>query len=252
MTLKWARKGKGAGKGTSPDTGARGTEKIKTTADKRDQQRPVPVKKDEDPAFFAAAKEVAGHGRTLLGLDRLYMLWQAVETATRGEGALVEVGAYRGGSSFFLARALDHFGAADRRLHVVDTFEGHPDFVTEQDLRFHPPGHFGDTSYDEVCAYLAEHANVRVHKGAFEHVADGIGESAFCFAHLDVDTYVSTRNCLAGLDGLLTRGAVVVLDDFGAGKCPGVKQAAAEFMAERGADYRLIRLQTQQACLIRC
>lgn len=216
-----------------------------------DKVRTLALRKDEDPEFFRAAKEVERAGRTLLGLERLYTLWQMVGNACHTSGAFVEIGAYRGGSAHFIARALERFEATDRRLHVVDTFEGHPDFVTDSDLRWHPPGHFGDTSYDDVKSYLGCFKHVIVHKGAFEDVHDTIPEGQFCCAHIDVDTYISTKNCLEFFDAHMSSGGIVVLDDFGASKCAGVKQAADEFITSRWERYRIVRLHTEQAMLVR-
>ena len=216
-----------------------------------DKVRTLAPRKSEDPEFFRAAKEVERHGRTLLGHERLYTLWQMVRNACHTPGAFVEIGAYRGGSAYFLARAVEHFATADRRLHVVDTFEGHPDFVTESDLRWHPPGHFGDTSYDDVKSYLEGFEHVTVHKGAFEDVHHNITERRFCCVHIDVDTYISTKNCLDFFDMHMSSGGIVVLDDFGASKCAGVKQAADEFVSSRWDRYRIIRFHTEQAMLVR-
>jgi O-methyltransferase len=203
----------------------------------------------EKKSFRKVAEETAESGRSLLDLRRLYTLWQAVGSVRRIPGALLEVGAYRGGSAFFIGRALEAMNVSDRAFHVIDTFEGHPDFST-QDETFHKPGQFGDTEFRDVCAFLRPLGSITVHKGAFEEVEPGLAGISFAFAHLDVDTYVSTRNCLNFLSRTLEPGGIAVLDDFCARKCPGVEKAAIEFMSET-ENYHLFRMETEQAILVR-
>ena len=138
---------------------------------------------------------------------------------------------------------------SDRAFHVVDTFEGHPEFSTG-DEEFHPAGLFGDTGFDDVCAFLRPLQRITVHKGAFEDLEPTLTGISFAFAHLDVDTYVSTLNCLHFLSHSLQCGGLVVLDDFGARKCPGVERAATEFVSDNGG-YHLFRMETEQAILVR-
>ena len=79
--------------------------------------------------FAELAAPVIAEQRTYLREDRLYTLWQAITQL--GEGDVVEVGVYRGGSSAFIAAALR---AQDlpNRVVAVDTFEGHS--VVDPDL----------------------------------------------------------------------------------------------------------------------
>jgi O-methyltransferase len=204
---------------------------------------------DERKSFRRIAEETAESGRTLLDVRRLYTLWQAVRNTRRIPGASLEIGAYRGGSAFFIGRALEEMNVPDRAFHVVDTFEGHPEFSTQEEA-FHKPGQFGDTEFRDVCEFLRPLHAITVHKGALEEVEPELAGIGFAFAHLDVDTYVSTRNCLNFLSRSLQPGGVAVLDDFCARKCPGVEKAATEFMSETEG-YHLFRMETEQAILVR-
>jgi hypothetical protein len=49
------------------------------------------------------------HKRTLLGYDRLYVLWQAARNAAAVPGSVAEIGSYRGGSAHFIAKSFITF-----------------------------------------------------------------------------------------------------------------------------------------------
>jgi O-methyltransferase len=220
-----------------------------STADYARATKLLHLSAEEREGFRRITEETISSGRTLLDVRRLYILWQAVGNARRIPGAFLEVGTYRGGSAFFIGRALEEMNASDRPFHVIDTFEGHPVFSTRDEI-FHKPGLFGDAQYRDVCAFLGLLPNIIVHKGAFEAVEPNLAGIKFVFSHIDVDTYVSTLNCLNFLARSLQPGGVVVLDDFCARKCPGVEKAAKEFMSEH-RNYHLFRMETEQASLIR-
>src|SRR4051812_40909134 len=63
---------------------------------------------------------------TMTSIERMYALYKAVEyIVSEGiQGDLAECGVWRGGSVMMMAMALRHFGCADRRIWLFDTFEG--------------------------------------------------------------------------------------------------------------------------------
>ena len=69
------------------------------------------------PYFSEKARVVVDADRTCLGYERLYNLYQLV--AKRKGLMVVEAGAYKGGSSYFMASVMD-----GGELYVFDTFEG--------------------------------------------------------------------------------------------------------------------------------
>ena len=60
--------------------------------------------------FGEIADRVIRDGRTYLNVDRLYTIWQAVESLPPSARAVAEVGVYRGGSAWFMADALRRSG----------------------------------------------------------------------------------------------------------------------------------------------
>src|SRR5215470_14860777 len=65
---------------------------------------------------------------TMTSLERRYHLLNSVRHIIRHRipGSIVECGVWRGGSMMLVARALLALGAADRDIHLFDTFSGMP------------------------------------------------------------------------------------------------------------------------------
>jgi O-methyltransferase len=208
--------------------------------------------KTPDRDFRRLAKRIARDNRTLLGADRLYMLWQSAHNVGRLGLPAAEIGSFRGGSARFIAEALLAASEREPELHVVDTFEGHPEAaITAQDAEVHTVGLFGDTSYDAVRDYLADLSFVKVHKGAFADVVDELPDTAYGFAHLDVDLYEPILDGLRFFGPRIPVGGVIILDDYDARKCPGVRLAAETWLAERPTEFHTITPLTEQLVLTR-
>src|SRR5215208_7072675 len=74
---------------------------------RRDMGRPWTLAQSEpEPEFLDLANEVHEHGTTGLPVERLYVLWQAAKNVRALPGSAAEIGAFRGGSAYFIARAL--------------------------------------------------------------------------------------------------------------------------------------------------
>jgi O-methyltransferase len=201
--------------------------------------------------FRKTAREVSRAGRTLLGEDRLWILWQAARNVGPLGLPAAEVGSYRGGSAFLIARAFELLQGASVPVEVIDTFEGHTSSdPTAHDHPIHTPGHFGDTSFEDVREYLSRFSALTVRKGAFADISPQLNHPTYGFIHLDVDLYQPTRAGLEYFGPRMAVGGVIVLDDYGARKCPGIQRAAEEFLGGR-ADFQPWHANTEQLILVR-
>ena len=83
----------------------------------------------EDADFKEAADHVIGRGTSLLYYDRLHTLYESIRNVSRlypdARLNVVEVGVYRGGTSFFLCELLRKLHGSHARFYAIDTFEGH-------------------------------------------------------------------------------------------------------------------------------
>jgi O-methyltransferase len=211
---------------------------------------PLLFHSEPEQEFVELLAEVQKHGTTSLGPDRLYVLWQAARNVRNLPGVAAEVGTYRGGSAYFMAKALRYFDGSEPEVHVIDTFEGHPSAkISKRDV-FHTAGLFSDTSFEKVSEYLAGFPRLEVHNGEFSHVAGTFPDQKYRIVHIDTDLYQPTLDCLHYFGPRLVKGGIILVDDYGAEKCQPVVDAVTEFLAGE-EDYHVWDLLTEQAILLR-
>lgn len=151
------------------------------------------------------------------------------------DGAVVELGVYRGGALAAMA-----LSAPGRQVIGFDTFTGLP-AQAWRDGEPHSVGEFGDTSIGTVMLAVAGLQNVVLVPGVFPESAADI-DAQVAVAHVDFDFYESTR---AAIDWLLPRmvpGGVILFDDYDWPWCPGVREAIedAGLPVEPSSDYQVI------------
>lgn len=119
-------------------------------------------------------------------------------------GCLVEVGVYKGGSAWHLAKIA---AIQNRTLHLFDTFSGIP-FSDEVDN--HHEGDFADTSLVAVRAAIPDAV---FHVGEFPATLpdDLVG---IAFVHVDCDQYRSTQDAIACLFPRIVVRGVMLFDDY--------------------------------------
>jgi O-methyltransferase len=198
---------------------------------------------------------------TLLGPDKLFSLIQAVRHVVRHDvpGDLVECGVFRGGAVMAAALTLRQLGVHDRRLWLYDTFSGMPR-PTEKDVAAaggpDPRAEFerletGADSADWVRASLDEVrrniARVPYPQGLFEFVEGKVEDTLpgrlperVCLLRLDTDWYESTRAEMEHLVPRLSRGGVLIVDDYY--NWPGNRQAVDEYLEREKIPLFLVKV----------
>jgi hypothetical protein len=204
--------------------------------------------------FSELARTVIQQNKTTLGYDRLYVLYQAMWNVRHlaGEAAsIAEVGVFRGGGTYFLAASADRLFETKPRIHAFDTFEGHhsEDLSPEVDGP-HRSGKFSDTSFAEVQHYLSAFNNVILYQGRFQDRCNEIQGETFCLAHIDVDIYTVTKDCLNFFADRVLIGGIMIVDDYGYKTCEGAKLAVDEFISE-SRNFIKFHLETSQCILVR-
>ncbi len=200
--------------------------------------------------FGEIADRVIRDGRTYLNVDRLYTLWQAVESLPPTARAVAEVGVYRGGSAWFMADALRRSGR-EMPFFVCDTFQGHVEVDDTVDGLHRPGVQFTHVKAEKVAKYLREFPFIRIQVGDIRETAPAFaGESAFGLVHLDVDVYPITRFCLDFFGPRVVPGGMMVMDDYGTTTCEGVKRAVDEFTVSNPG-FQVMHLLTGQAVVTR-
>lgn len=202
---------------------------------KTTQHKQVDIR--ELPEFGQLAKEVSDPEKTLLGYDRLYIIYQSLQSLKRFVDQskpinVAEVGMYKGGSSYFIASCALAM-EMNITLYGFDTFYGHnaDDILPNvDDENKHKAGLFNDTDFLEVSEYLRNFENVRLFQGRFQDTSVHIERERFQFVHLDVDLYDPILYGLNFFGKRLVSKGIIVVDDYGNRNCPGVIRAVEEFL----------------------
>jgi O-methyltransferase len=202
----------------------------------------------EIDGFSEIADTIVADGRTGMNYDRLYTLWQAVLAAPPGAAA-IEIGSYRGGSARFIAEAFQARGQTPR-FYLCDTFAGPVETDPNIDIGHRNAGKYETVSAQATAEYLSGYPALELVEGDIVETSRQLPEQSYGFVHVDVNYYPSTAFCLRFFAPRLADDSVMVIDDYGFVTCPGVKQAADEFVAQH-PQFRLWHLLTGQAILTR-
>lgn len=188
---------------------------------------------------------------TYLSLEKLERIAAAMKATAGVPGDILEFGVALGGSGIILAsQARD-----DRRFFGFDVFGMIPPPVSEKDdskskERFEvikagqSHGIAGDEYYGyrsdlfgDVKAAFQRHGcpvdgkSVQLCKGLFEESWPTVDVDAIALVHVDCDWYDPVRYCLRACAGKLSRGGIIIIDDYH--DYGGCRTAVDEFIASR-------------------
>lgn len=185
--------------------------------------------------------------------QKLYSLLQAFDLTAGVDGLVAECGCYRGLSAYVLCDALGTDGAG---VHLFDSFEGLSAPTGEdriEDGRV-PKGKTKRqagmfcASVDDVRRALAEFPAVQCHAGWIPASLAAAPEGPYRFVHLDMDLHDPTLGALQYFYPRLAPGGVLLCDDYGAVRWPGVRRAVDAFCQDR--EVRRLALSSGQAALL--
>ena len=174
---------------------------------------------------------------TLVDKYRCYELWQLVAETAKLRGALIEVGAWRGGSGALIAKKTKLVGIKDN-VYLCDTFKG----VVKAGVydSSYKGGEYADTSKETVeeVIHKLKLDNTKLLVGIFpDQTSEMVTDNKFRFCHIDVDVYESAKDIVDWLWSRLVIGGVIVFDDYGFKGCEGVTHFVNE---ERNKKDRVI------------
>lgn len=166
---------------------------------------------------------------TLVDQYRCYELWQLVgEAAKLAQGALVEIGVWRGGTGALIAKK-SRLAGIEEPVYLCDTFRG----VVKAGPRdgAYVGGEHADTTKEQVLQLCRELQvdQVRVLEGIFpDESGHLVAGNAFRFCHIDVDVYQSAKAIVDWIWPRLVPGGIIVYDDYGFHACSGITQFVNE------------------------
>jgi predicted O-methyltransferase YrrM len=151
-------------------------------------------------------------------------------------GAVVELGAFKGGTSVWLARAVSKLGLAETKVIGFDAWQGFPPRRSLLDLYEHPRCVFDDL--DAVRAYTEPHGVELVVGDIYETAPRRLAEEPVLLAFIDTDNYSGTRAALEPILANLVSGGAIVFDHFHTTEeypyTVGERIAASEILGEAG------------------
>lgn len=210
-----------------------------------------------DPVFLLhqdAAREGAEfikkyiHSALVLrGADPTWRFWPYVLNKAQLDGYFLEFGVFKGDSLSFFAKQ-----RPECMFYGFDSFEGLPEDWTGGSA---PKGFFAVNDQSEF--FFSGLPNVKVIPGWFEDtlpkfISSHLKKSSYCsFLHMDSNLYSSTAFVLNQLTPYITRGTVILFDDFF--NYPGYAQhdfKAFFDIIDPAFDYNFIAFQHMKAAII--
>jgi len=191
--------------------------------------------------------------------ERLYANCEAVRYITRHqvEGALVECGVWRGGSTMAMLQTLLNRQDTSREVYLYDTYEGMSEPGREDKAFFgdeaavmmknsdrnDPRSVWCYASLEDVqrnvlsTGYPAD--KIHFIKGKVEDTIPAAIPEKIALLRLDTDWYESTRHELQHLYPRLQKGGVLLIDDYG--HWEGARKAVDEYIREKDLQLLLCR-----------
>jgi len=194
------------------------------------------------------------------GSDRILALIDSVRYITKNDvqGAIVECGVWKGGSIMAAALTLMECKKLDKDIYLFDTFEGMSK-PGKEDINFKNISSFTkfektkitDSSsnwkrvgIDEVkhAVFSTGYPQDKFHfvKGMVENTLPSTSPELISILRLDTDWYESTKHELIHLFPLLSKGGILIIDDYGHHQ--GAKKAVDEYFEETKNKILLIRI----------
>lgn len=180
-----------------------------------------------DPEYDA----LFSNARLRLSRERAYVLLEALKATHKVSGNIAELGVYKGSTAYIIADYLSKNGDGKKFL-LFDTFSGTPKSDYPEDVD--RAGLYNDVDINEVRQFLKAFEEILVFRPGFiPDSLTGLEEERFCFLHLHLNLYSSTKDALEGLYAKITCGGIVLVEDYGLITCAGVKKATDEFFADK-------------------
>jgi hypothetical protein len=203
----------------------------------------------------------------MTSVERIATLIDAVGhiSTNRIEGAIVECGVWRGGSTMAALLALMDLADTNREIFLYDTFEGMSE-PTEQDDNMDGisaaqqlaaaekgTGIWCYASLEDVKENVMSlgYPASRIHfvRGKVEETIPATLPESIALLRLDTDWYESTKHELTHLFPLLHPKGVLIVDDYGHWK--GARKAVDEYFSENRKDFYFHRIDYSGRLVVR-
>lgn len=194
------------------------------------------------PDLRTEGRDWPATAHTMIGVRRLESVRDLTQRIIDEKipGDFLEAGVWRGGCCILMRGMLAANAIDDRRVYVVDSFEGLP--PPKPELFPHDEGLNLDrmtelaVSLEQVKANFARYGllddQVIFVKGLFQDQLPSLEAGPFSLLRLDGDLYESTIVVLENLYSKLSPGGFIIVDDYGG--MPACRAAVEDFRATNG------------------
>jgi len=161
---------------------------------------------------------------------RKLMLSQLLRLTVGVPGDTVECGVFLGASSILICESNED-GDIDRTHHCFDSFEG-LSAPSSVDGEYWSGGDL-DISECDTVKNLESFEKVKLYKGWIPDRFEEVNQCVFSFVHIDVDLYDPTKDSIEFFYPRMSKGAILLCDDYGLTTCPGATRAIDEYLLDR-------------------
>ena len=177
---------------------------------------------------------------------RFFSLTQLVDYVIQKKikGDFAECGCWKGHSSFIISHILDK-NNQNKSFHIFDSFEGLSDFK-DQDENANFEGkknqisikkHFESSENFVKNDVLNNFEFVKTYKGWIPSRFKEVEKLSFSLVHIDVDLYEPTYKSLEFFFPKLSKGGVIICDDYNVTSYPGSKKAWDNYFLDKNFDF---------------
>lgn len=175
--------------------------------------------------------------------------WMAIADLLRETvtvpGDIAEFGSWQGANLMYLTKLLRLWDPnGNKQVHCFDTFEGLTAFDASDGDQARWHGEYrGDLERLEALIALYGLEEIAIHRGLIENtlapLLDERRELSFSFVYCDTDLHASTAEILRCIPDRLSKGGLIVFDEWNHPAFPGETVAAREFLREHGEGYEV-------------
>jgi len=168
--------------------------------------------------------------------NRHYLLSKLIKEAPISDGEVSECGCWKGLSAYIIAAELKKRNYKNK-FYIFDSFEGLSKLDKQDEIK--DKNNFDENeirkyfaySLDRVKKNLEEFKDMMViYKGWIPSTFKEVEKKTFSFVHIDVDLYKPILDSFNFFWPKMTKGGIILFDDYGSMSFPGAKLAVDEFL----------------------
>ena len=206
----------------------------------------------KDPDFVKAEKKGAATGSWANIHWRVHTILWAAGHCKNIEGDFVECGTNKGGFARAIVEYAD-LSTTGKYFYLLDTFEGLPgQLMTKEDKAAGKKEHFEKeytSCYDEVIQTFADFPFVKIIKGAVPDTLSKVTAAKIAFLSIDMNSIVPEIAALNYFWNKLSKGGMIVLDDYAYVTCELQYEAHKNWAKEK--KIKILTLPTGQGLIIK-